>query len=53
MYLLKQKIKFILPLDVLDKHSVVNWIEISSIILTRPVPDVILQKIIYLSFSER
>jgi hypothetical protein len=31
--------QFILPLDVLDKHSVGNWIEISNAILTRAVPD--------------
>lgn len=32
-------IQFILPLDVLDKNSIANWIEVCNVILTRPVPD--------------
>ncbi len=31
--------KFILPLDVLDKNSIANWIEVCNVILTRPVPE--------------
>lgn len=38
--LIFQFFKFILPLDVLDKQSVANWIEVCNVILTRPVPDV-------------
>jgi hypothetical protein len=32
-------VQFILPLDVLDQHSMSTWIEISNVILTRSVPD--------------
>jgi hypothetical protein len=32
-------VQFILPLDVLDKNSVANWIEVCNVILTRQVPD--------------
>ena len=34
--------KFILPLDVLDKQTTANWIEVCNAILIRPVPDVII-----------
>lgn len=33
-------VQFILPLDVLDKHSMSTWIEICNLVLSRPVPDV-------------
>ena len=33
-------IQFILPLDVLDKNSIANWIEVCNVILTRAVPEV-------------
>jgi len=32
-------IQFILPLDVLDKQAVANWVEVCNMILLRPVPD--------------
>ena len=33
-------IKFILPLDVLDKQSLTTWIETCNLVLQRPIPEV-------------
>jgi hypothetical protein len=33
-------VQFILPLDVLDKQTIANWIEVCNMILLRAVPDV-------------